>query len=100
MENEMITKVKVAILTPKQRGTHVSGWYWDDNGGEPDGSLWLALEEDLRKNSGVTLVDGFAVTPYRGGVLRGQFCGWGSRNLALALTRADAEDLDTLDTDA
>jgi hypothetical protein len=96
MEQIKINSAKIARLTPAQAQTHVAAGYFDDNGGEPDGNLYLALESDLINSQDVEIVDGFEVEAYSGDANYSGFCGWSSRNMALTISRetADAIALD------
>jgi len=68
---------------------------WDDNGGAPDGNLWILPEGTIE---GGKTVEGYLVTGYTGAVMTlrkatREFCGFSSRREAYCLDREVAEEI-------
>ena len=75
---------------------------WDDNGGLPDGDMYLLPLSEVTPFEGMTIEDGFIVHQYTEWNNYDNWCGFSSRNVAYTLDRetADAIALDEYGIDA
>jgi len=89
-----IKSVKLVIFDKDALGTQEWGT-WDDNGGPPDGDMWLLPLDEVDPFDGMTVVDGWEVTPYTEPSNYWSWCGFSSRNVAYTLDREAAEAIDS-----
>ncbi len=64
---------------------------FDDNGGEPDGDMWLLPLDEVTPFPGMEVVDGFIVDGYTSNAGYHSFCGFSSRDVAYTLDRDVAD---------
>jgi hypothetical protein len=94
-------KVELVELTDSDKAFEMMDEYagvYGDNGGEPDGQLWLAENNDLPEELIAKLVEagvaekvsGWKVEPYTESNNYNGYCGYTSRNTAYTLTEETA----------
>jgi len=66
---------------------------WDDNGGEPDGDMYLLPLSDVTPFDGMEVVDGFIVHGYTESSNYVYWCGFSSRDVAYTTSRETAETI-------
>jgi hypothetical protein len=89
----MITKIKLVEFTETQLSTQPAGT-WDDNGGEPDGDLYLLPLADVVEFPGMKVVDGFQVDAYSETNNYENWCGFSSRNVAYTTEPVTAQAIE------
>lgn len=96
-----IEATKLVVFSPDQLSTQPHGT-WDDNGGEPDGDMWLLPLSEVTPFEGMEVEDGFIVHQYTSANNYSNWCGFSSRNVAYTLDRetADAIAIDEYGIDA
>lgn len=94
MMHPRISYKKVAVLTKEQALAMPD--YFDDNGGETDGWLYICAAEDAPE--GAKIMNGFLVEGYTGRYVQvngqgGEFCGWSAEGYAYALDEETADGI-------
>lgn len=92
METEpvKIERAKLVVFSKDQLDTQPYGT-WDDNGGEPDGDLWLLPLDEVEPFEGMDVVDGYIVHAYSGDANYHHFCGFSSRDVAYTIDEETAK---------
>lgn len=85
-----IERTTLVAFTDAQLNTQPDG-AWDDNGGEPDGDMWLLPLDDVTPFDGMTTVRGYVVHAYRSDAGYTDFCGFSSRDVAYTVSGETAE---------
>lgn len=88
-----IEAAKLVLFTPDQLSTQPEGT-WDDNGGEPDGFLWLLPLDQVEPFEGMVVVDGYIVHGYSSEFKPNNlalFCGFSSRGAAYTTRLEEAQ---------
>lgn len=90
-----INKVELVSFNRNQLNTQPFGT-WDDNGGEPDGDMFLLPLSDVHAFDGMEVVSGYEVLAYSSPNNYSDWCGFSSRNVAYT-TDKDTADAIALD---
>lgn len=106
--NSRINFKRIFILTDEQEIEDMGDGYWDDNGGETDGGLYIVPADDLALDE-ARVIHGYEITGYTGQYAQvhdhdDKFCGWSSRRVAytadLDIAEAIAAEEDIAENEA
>lgn len=100
MLNNKVKHAKIAILNDEQVAQLAEVGYWDDNGGDPDGSLYICHGADAP--AGATIINGYEVeyNSAESGCEVNDYCGWSSRGFALTANLETANTIAAAETSA
>jgi len=90
-----IQQAKLVKFAKSQLQTQPWGT-WDDNGGEPDGDLYLLPLREVKEFDEMEIVPGFIVYAYSEDANYCDFCGFSSRDVAYT-TRPETAEAIALD---